>query len=150
MVGPLIADIHLDRIDNWVKEAVAGGAKVLCGGTVHDKANNTYLPTLLTNTINSMKVCTEEAFGPVAIIESVDSFDDAVAITNDSVFGLQAGVFTNRVDQMKKAHQELEVGGVLINNIPGFRMDSMPYGGVKDSGLGREGIKMTEPKLLVY
>lgn len=76
MVGPLIADIHLDRIDNWVKEAVAGGAKVLCGVTVHDKANNTYLPTLLTNTINSMKVCSEEVFGPIAIIESVDSFDD--------------------------------------------------------------------------
>ena len=154
-VGPIIDKTHLKRIDDWVKEAVEKGAEVLAGGKILDEEHNIYAPTLLTNTGKGMKVCDMEVFGPVATIEKAKSFEDAIAQTNDSVFGLQAGVFTNRVDHMKYAHEELEVGGVMINNIPGFRIDSMPYGGVKDSGLGREGIKytmeeITEPRLIVY
>ena len=102
-----------------------------------------------------MKVVDEEVFGPVAILEKVESFEEAIQRTNASRFGLQAGVFTNRLDQMKQAHEQLEVGGVMINNVPGFRIDNMPYGGIKASGLGREGIRytmeeMTEARLLIY
>lgn len=155
MVGPLIQAIHLDRIEEWVNEAVEGGATLLTGGEVISKENLLYAPTLLTNTQSNMKVCREEVFGPVAVIEPVESFEEAIVQSNDSKFGLQAGVFTNRVDRMKLAHKSLEVGGVMINNIPGFRIDNMPYGGVKDSGLGREGIRytmeeMTEPRLIIY
>lgn len=154
-VGPIIDKTHLKRIADWVNEAKEMGAEVLVGGNIKDEKHNLFEPTLLTNTGKGMKVCDMEVFGPVATIEKATSFEDAIAQTNDSVFGLQAGVFTNRVDHMKYAHEELEVGGVMINNIPGFRIDSMPYGGVKDSGLGREGIKytmeeITEPRLLVY
>lgn len=155
LVGPLIDKVHLDRIDQWVKEAVAGGAEILVGGEAVDAKRNVYAPTLLTATQKEMKVCALEAFGPVAVIESVPDFATAIAQVNDSVFGLQAGVFTNRIDQMRIAHDQLEVGGILINDVPGFRVDSMPYGGIKDSGLGREGLKyameeMTEPRLLIY
>jgi len=109
----------------------------------------------LTNTKSDMKVCSNEVFGPVAILEKVADFDEAIKKTNDSRYGLQVGVFTNSVKHFKRSLEEIEVGGVIINNIPGFRIDSMPYGGVKDSGLGREGIKyameeMSEPRLLVY
>lgn len=155
MVGPIIQPVHVQRIADWVKEAVAGGAKVLTGGKILDETHGLYAPTLLTQTEKGMKVCCLEAFGPVAVLESVDSLEQAIELTNDSDFGLQAGVFTNNFRHVKLAHQNLEVGGVMINNIPGFRIDSMPYGGIKDSGLGREGIKytmeeMTEPRLLVY
>lgn len=155
MVSSIIQPVHVQRIGDWVNEAVSSGATVLTGGKVLDEKHGLYAPTLLTNTKKGMKVCDLEAFGPIAVLEKVDSFDDAISQSNDSTFGLQAGVFTNQFDHVKKAHQELEVGGVMINNIPGFRIDSMPYGGVKDSGLGREGIKytmeeMTEPRLLVY
>jgi glyceraldehyde-3-phosphate dehydrogenase (NADP+) len=153
-VGPLIDEVHFKRICEWVDEALAGGAELLCGGKgVEDK--NLYEPTLLTNTKKTMKVVREEVFGPVAIFEEVESFDHGLAEINDSPFGLQAGVFTKRIDRMKKAFKELEVGGVIIDNIPGFRIDSMPYGGVKDSGHGREGLRyamedFTEERLLVF
>lgn len=155
MVGPIIQPVHVERISNWVLEAIEKGAKLLTGGTLLSEEHGLYSPTLLTNTKKGMKVCDEEVFGPVAILESVGSFGEAIELTNDSVFGLQAGVYTNNFEHVKLAHRELEVGGVMINNVPGFRIDSMPYGGVKDSGLGREGIKytmeeMTEPRLLVY
>jgi acyl-CoA reductase-like NAD-dependent aldehyde dehydrogenase len=155
LVGPVIDGGHLNRITDWVNEAVDSGAELLCGGKVHDEANNTYYPTLLSNAKSDMKVCSNEVFGPVAILEKVADFDEAIKKTNDSRYGLQVGVFTNSVENFKKAFEEIEVGGVIINNIPGFRIDSMPYGGIKDSGLGREGIKyameeMSEPKLLVY
>ncbi|MBD81579.1 MAG: aldehyde dehydrogenase [Crocinitomicaceae bacterium] len=155
MVGPIIQPVHVQRIKEWVDEAIEGGAELLTGGKILSEENGLYAPTLLTNTKKGMKVCDLEAFGPVATLKKVDSFEQAVSISNDSTFGLQAGVFTNQFDHVKKAHEELEVGGVMINNIPGFRIDSMPYGGVKDSGLGREGIKytmeeMTEPRLIVY
>lgn len=154
-VGPVIDVGHLGRIDEWVQEAIDGGARVLAGGKVLSEANCLYAPTLLTDTEQEMKVCAEEVFGPVAVIEMVPNFEAAILRTNDSKFGLQAGVFTNRLDHMKMAHEDLEVGGVIINNVPGFRIDNMPYGGIKDSGLGREGIRyameeMTEPRLLVY
>jgi glyceraldehyde-3-phosphate dehydrogenase (NADP+) len=154
-VGPIIDKGHFDRIAHWVNEAVQGGAKVLSGGKAVDVDRNIYAPTLLTGTTNSMKVSCAEVFGPVAILEEVADFGEAIARVNDSTYGLQAGVFTDSVANMKRAHDELEVGGIIINNVPGFRLDSMPYGGIKDSGLGREGVKyameeMSEPRLIVY
>lgn len=154
-VGPLIDAGHVERISAWVKEAKDSGAKVLVGGRIRDKQHNLYAPTLLTDVPPDQKVCTEEAFAPVAVLEKVANFDAAITRANDSRYGLQAGVFTNDFDHVCQAHEELEVGGVIINNVPGFRVDSMPYGGVKDSGLGREGLRyameeMSEPRLLVY
>ncbi len=154
-VGPLIADVHLKRVEAWVKEAVERGAKVLTGGQVLDKEHHIYAPTILEQTQTDMKVVREEVFGPVVIIEEVESFTDAINAINDSRFGLQVGVFTDSVSRMKEAFHSLEVGGIIMNGIPGFRVDSMPYGGVKDSGLGREGLRyamedMTEPRLLVF
>jgi glyceraldehyde-3-phosphate dehydrogenase (NADP+) len=154
-VGPIIDGGHAERIKSWVEEAVEGGAKVLVGGDVLDERRNLFEPTLLTDVSDDMKVSCDEVFGPVATIEKVRDFDAAIEQTNKSRFGLQAGVFTNDLSHVRKAHRELEVGGIMINNVPGFRVDSMPYGGVKDSGLGREGIRyameeMTEARLLVY
>lgn len=154
-VGPIIDRIHLERIDQWIQEAKNGGAQVLFGGGVLNLEHNLYAPTLLTNTQADMKVVAEEVFGPVAIIEKVQYFDEVIREVNRSRYGLQAGLFTNQISQMKYAHEHLEVGALIINGIPGFRIDTMPYGGVKDSGLGREGIvytmqEMTEPRLLVY
>lgn len=153
--GPIIDRGHLERIDAWVQEAVQAGAKELAGGFVLDPEHNIYAPTLLTDTTESMKVCSEEVFGPVAVMESVRSFEEAIERVNAGRYGLQAGVFSNRIDHMRLAHERLEVGGVIIGGVPGFRIDSMPYGGVKDSGLGREGVRyameeMTEPRLMVY
>lgn len=155
IVGPIIDGGHLKRISAWVDEAKAGGATVLTGGHVVDDAHHVYAATLLTGTSNAMKVSCAEAFGPVATLERVKDFGAAIAAVNDSNYGLQAGVFTDHFPHVKRAHEELEVGGVIINGIPGFRVDSMPYGGIKDSGLGREGLKyaieeMSEPRLLVY
>ncbi|MGE0171315.1 MAG: aldehyde dehydrogenase family protein [Oligoflexales bacterium] len=153
--GPMINKDHLRRIESWVNEAVTQGAEVLAGGTVLSEANNVYAPTLLTKTKPSMKVVCDEVFAPVGVIEKFRTIDEAIHQVNDSKFGLQCGVFTNRIDVMKKTFTEIEVGGVMINNVPGFRLDNMPYGGVKDSGLGREGIKyamedMTETRILIY
>ena len=155
LVGPIIDSGHLNRIKTWVKEAIEAGAELLCGGNIISEKHNLFEPTLLTDTNNTMKVACAEAFGPVAILESVKDFNAAVARTNNSDFGLQAGLFTNDFNHVKQSHETLEVGGIMINNIPGFRIDSMPYGGIKGSGLGREGIKyamedMTEMRLLVY
>ncbi len=154
-VGPIISTEHVERIHSWVQEAVTQGAEVLLGGMIADPAHNVYAPTILTNTRKGMKVVDEEVFGPVMIVEEVRDFEAGLDAINDSRFGLQAGVFTTNKDRAKLAHQTLEVGAVIINNVPGFRVDSMPYGGVKDSGLGREGIRyaiedMTEPRLLIY
>ncbi len=154
-VGPIIDKTHFQRISTWVEEAVNGGAQVLAGGKPVDADRNVYAATLLTGTKRTMKVSCAEVFGPVTIIEEVADFPEAIACVNDSTYGLQAGVFTPRIAHMKMAHDELEVGGIIMNNVPGFRIDSMPYGGIKDSGLGREGVKyameeMSEPRLLVY
>lgn len=154
-VGPLIDSQHLYRIQSWVEEAKQQGATVLIGGQIADEPHHIFQPTLLTHTHTSMKVVAEEVFGPVAIIESFNSMEEAFELVNQSKFGLQVGVFTSQLDSVKKAHELLEVGGILINNVPGFRMDNMPYGGVKMSGFGREGTKyamdeMTEPRLMVF
>jgi glyceraldehyde-3-phosphate dehydrogenase (NADP+) len=139
------------RVENWVREAVAGGARILCGG---NRREGLYEPTVLTNTKPEMKVCSAEIFGPVVTLEPYSAFSEAVARVNDSQYGLQAGIFTNEIGEMNQAFDELEVGGVIINDVPTFRVDHMVYGGVKNSGFGREGIRysimeMMEPKLLV-
>ena len=150
-ISPMIDEANALRVEKWINEAVDEGAKILIGG----KRNNTYIePTILTNTKKEMKVCAKEIFGPVVVLEQFDTFKDAVDLVNDSVYGLQAGVFTNQADEIDTAFNELEVGGVIINDVPTFRVDQMPYGGVKESGLGREGIKyaildMMESKILV-
>jgi glyceraldehyde-3-phosphate dehydrogenase (NADP+) len=155
VIGPLIDRVHVNRVDSWVADAKARGAEVLIGGHILDLENNLYAPTLLTNTQADMKIVSEEAFGPVAIIEKVQYFDEVIREVNRSRYGLQAGLFTNQISQMKYAGENLEVGALIINGVPGFRIDTMPYGGVKDSGLGREGIRyamaeMMEPRLIVY
>lgn len=150
-VGPLIDDGAAQRLAEWVDSAVSGGARLLCGGTPDGRLMP---PTLLEEVPADHPLVREEAFGPVAVLASFDDYAQALAAVDDSRFGLQAGVFTPRLDHALKAWDELEVGAVLINEIPSWRVDHMPYGGVKDSGLGREGLKyameeMTEPRLLV-
>jgi glyceraldehyde-3-phosphate dehydrogenase (NADP+) len=154
-VGPLIDRVHCERLKSWIDEAKEAKAQILFGGEMIDEERNILAPTLLTNTQESMKIVSEEAFGPIAVIEKVQYFDEVIRVINRSRYGLQAGLFTNQISQMKYAHENLEVGALIVNGIPGFRLDSMPYGGVKDSGLGREGVKyaleeMTESRLLVY
>ena len=139
------------RVEKWVNDAVESGAKVLYGGM---REGSWYAPTLLTNTDPSMKVCSEEVFGPVVTLEPYETYDQALELMNNTRFGLQAGVFTNNMMEMNQAFSGLEVGGVIINDVPTFRVDHMPYGGIKDSGLGREGVKyaildMMEPRILV-
>jgi acyl-CoA reductase-like NAD-dependent aldehyde dehydrogenase len=150
-LGPMISEYDAKRMEQWVGEAVDGGAKIICGG----RRNGVfYDATLLENVEPHMKISCVEAFGPVATLQPFVDFKDAVRIVNDSVYGLQAGVFTKNIDHAFYAFSELDVGGVVVNDIPSFRVDNMPYGGVKNSGLGREGVRfamedMTEIKLLV-
>ena len=150
-LGPMISLDDAKRIEEWVARAVAGGAKIICGG----KRNGIfYEATLVENVEPHMKLSCLEAFGPVATLQPFVDFKEAVRIINDSVYGLQAGVFTKNIDHAMYAFNELEVGGVIIGDAPSLRIDNMPYGGIKDSGLGREGIRfamedMTEMKLLV-
>ncbi len=134
----MIDESNALRVEQWVNEAIAGGAKVVCGG----KRNGaTFEPTVLTNTKPDMRVCCMEIFGPVVVLEKFSHFNDAVAQVNHSRFGLQAGVFTDSLSHMKYAFENIDAGGVLINEVPTFRVDHMPYGGIKDSGLGREGVR---------
>jgi acyl-CoA reductase-like NAD-dependent aldehyde dehydrogenase len=150
-VGPVIDRDNVARIDEWVQEAVSQGAEVLTGG----KADGPfYVPTLLSHVEPEMRVCREEIFGPVVTMMPYQTFDDALAMVNDSRFGLQAGVFTNDINRAFEAHRTLEVGGVIVNDMSAFRADQMPYGGSKDSGFGREGLRyameeMTEPRIMV-
>jgi aldehyde dehydrogenase (NAD+) len=151
-VGPVIQRSEVDRIDAWVKEAVSQGAEVLTGGEADGPF---FRPTLISDVTPEMKVCREEVFGPVVTISPYQTFEEALATVNDSRFGLQAGVFTNDINRAFLAHRTLEVGGVIVNDVPTWRIDPMPYGGVKDSGLGREGLRysiedMTEPRLLAF
>jgi acyl-CoA reductase-like NAD-dependent aldehyde dehydrogenase len=150
-VGPVIDAGEADRIVEWIAEATADGAEVLTGGTAE---GSVVQPTLLSQTRPEMKVRCEEVFGPVATITPYQTFDEALAEVNDSKYGLQAGVFTNDINRAFEAHRTLEVGGVIINDMSAFRADQMPYGGSKDSGFGREGLKwameeMTEPRIMV-
>jgi acyl-CoA reductase-like NAD-dependent aldehyde dehydrogenase len=150
-VSSMIDHENASRVEEWVCEAVAQGAKVLLGGR---RRGCFFEPTIVTNTNNSMKVVCEEIFGPVITIEMYSDFKEAVRMVNDSTFGLQAGVFTGSAREIDYAFEHLNVGGVIINDVPTFRADHMPYGGIKDSGLGREGVKyaimdMMEAKILV-
>lgn len=150
-VGPMISRGEAQRVRDWVDEALSGGARLLCGGEV---AGNAIAPAVLENTSPSMKVNCQEVFGPVVTLIPYDTMDEALAAVNESDFGLQAGIFTNDLRAAFKAWETLDVGGVNIGDVPTFRIDHMPYGGVKDSGQGREGVRwaieeMTEPKNLV-
>lgn len=150
-LGPMIRESDAVRASEWIQEAVRAGARLLCGG----KRRGAILePTLLTGTRPEMKVNCQEIFAPVVTVEPYEDFREAVRQLNHSPYGLQAGVFTNDAKLLFSAYEELEVGSVIAGDVPTFRIDSMPYGGVKDSGLGREGLRyamqeMTEPKLLV-
>src|SRR6266498_403791 len=150
-VGPVIQRSEVGRIDSWVQEAVSQGATVLTGGKAEEPF---YLPTLIGDVRPEMKVCREEIFGPVVTISPYQTFDDAIATVNDSRYGLQAGVFTNDINRAFQAHRDIDVGGVIVNDVSAFRADQMPYGGSKDSGFGREGLRfameeMTEPRIMV-
>ncbi len=139
------------RMEAWVNEAIDMGAKLIAGGK---REGTFYAPTILTDVPMKAKVVAEEAFGPVVVIEKFSDFNEAIEKVNAGKFGLQAGVYTNNIDELNKAFNTLEVGGVIHNNVPTFRVDHMPYGGVKQSGLGREGVKyamldMLEPRILV-
>lgn len=150
-IGPMIDVREAQRLDNWIREAVEGGANLLCGG----KREGAMLEaTLLEGVDRAATLYREEAFGPVAILSSFTSFDAALEEVNDSRFGLQAGLFTRDLFKALDAWDRLDVGGVIVNDVPSYRVDNMPYGGVKDSGLGREGVRfamedMTEIRNLV-
>ncbi|MFD7413019.1 aldehyde dehydrogenase family protein [Kitasatospora purpeofusca] len=137
-VGPLVDENAAKRVGSWVDDAVAKGAKLLAGGT---REGATYAPTVLAELPADAILATCEVFGPVLSLHRVDGVDEAFAAVNDSPFGLQAGVFTHDLQTAFRAHRELEVGGVIIGDAPSYRADQMPYGGVKDSGVGREGVK---------
>ncbi len=150
-VGPLIRNSDAVRTVAWVEDAVSAGARLLCGGV---RKGQIVEPTVLTGTKPDMKVNCQEIFGPVVTVEPYQDFDQALRQANNSAYGMQAGVFTRDAKLIFHAYEELEVGGVIAGDVPSFRIDHMPYGGVKDSGLGREGLRyaieeMTEPKLMV-
>ena len=150
-LGPMITEADARRVEEWVNEAVDAGAKVICGGR---RDGVFYDATLLENVRPDLRVSAVEVFAPVAVMQPFGDFREACGWVNDSVYGLQAGVFTPSLDRAYYAYEVLEVGGVVINDVPSIRVDNMPYGGIKDSGLGREGVRfamedMTEIKLLV-
>ncbi len=150
-IGPLIDPGAADRVETWVDEAVAGGARCL---TPRRREGSVIWPLLLTDVESSARVSCDEVFGPVALIDTFREFDEALARTNDSVYGLQAGVFTRDIALAHRAYRALDVGGVVINDYPMLRVDNHPYGGVKDSGFGREGVRfameeMSEPRVLL-
>jgi acyl-CoA reductase-like NAD-dependent aldehyde dehydrogenase len=150
-IGPMISEAEAKRLEGWIREAKQAGATLLCGG----KREGTLLePTLLEGVPKGLSLREQEAFGPVAMLEPFDDFDAALAAVNDSEFGLQAGVFTRDIYRVQRAWDVLDVGGVVVGDVPSWRVDHMPYGGVKNSGLGREGVRwamedMSEPRLLV-
>ncbi|MCO1336630.1 aldehyde dehydrogenase family protein [Microbulbifer sp. OS29] len=150
-IGPMISEGEATRLHDWIKEGVKAGATLLCGGARDGAMLD---PTLLEGVPHECAVVQQEAFGPVAILEPFDNFDEVLDKVNDSAFGLQAGIFTRDLYRAQHAWDTLEVGGVVIGDVPSWRVDNMPYGGVKDSGLGREGVRwaiadMTEERLMV-
>ena len=150
-VGPVIDNHSAERIIKWIEEALQNGAQLLTGGKGEGKLIE---PTVLTNVSDDMKVSSNEVFGPVVTIEPYSDFDKALQSVNNSRYGLQAAVFTKDMKKAFKAYNAIQTGGVIINDFPSFRVENMPYGGIKDSGVGREGIKyaiedMTELKLMV-
>lgn len=150
-IGPMISEQEAERLEKWISEALAAGGKLLCGG----QRNGVMLDaTLLEEVPKSQPLCADEAFGPVAVLSCFSRFDEALQEVNDSRFGLQAGIFTRDLYRAQQAWDELQVGGVIIGDVPSWRVDNMPYGGVKESGLGREGVRfameeMTEIRNLV-
>jgi glyceraldehyde-3-phosphate dehydrogenase (NADP+) len=151
-MGPMVSEGDALRIEEWVEEAVGMGAEIRTGGK---RDGSVYMPTVLTNVPREAKIWKEEAFGPVVCINPFDDFETGLAMINDSRYGLQAGVFTNSVEEAFRSIEVLDVGGVIINDFPTYRVDHMPYGGVKDSGIGREGLKyavheMTQEKLVCF
>lgn len=154
VVGPVIDAEAAKRILGWVDESVAGGARLLCGGTSNVNQPLLIAPTLVTGTKTSDALVCNEVFGPVAVVESVKSLEEAIAAVNRSRFGLQAAIFSNSLASTQRFAEEVRAGGVLLNEIPSFRVDHMPYGGIKDSGFGREGLRFameefSERKLVV-
>lgn len=150
LVGPMIKEAEAIRLKKWLDKAEKKGAKILVGGALNGVM---FEPTLLENVDDKLEIYQNEAFGPVAMIEKYKDFEQGIARINDSRYGLQAGVYTQNLNKMLYAWDHLQVGGVIINDIPTFRVDNMPYGGVKDSGIGREGIHsairdMQEERLL--
>ena len=150
-LGPMVDAAAVERTQDWLREAVADGAQVLTGGTGEGLF---FKPTVIVNAARSAKVCSEEAFAPLVVAAPFDDIEEAFEEVNASRFGLQAGVFTNDLAHAWRAFEVLDVGGVIINDVPTYRVDHMPYGGIKDSGIGREGLRwsmedMTELKLLV-
>lgn len=151
-IAMMISAAEQERAHEWIEEAVAEGAKIIAGGYID---NQVLLPTVLSNVSSQSKVSCEEIFAPVVIVNSVSTIEKAIEAINDSHYGLQAGIFTPSIETAFKASKALQVGGVLINDVPTYRVDHMPYGGVKESGTGREGIKyameeMTEMKLIIW
>jgi glyceraldehyde-3-phosphate dehydrogenase (NADP+) len=151
-IGPLIDERSANRVRSIISSALNEGASLVTGGL----GSGSFIPpSILTDVARTSRACREEAFGPVAIVEKVEDFESGLAAINDSAFGLQAGVFTNDVAKALHAFHTLEVGGVIVNDSPTYRVDHMPYGGVKESGLGREGVRyameeMSEIRLLVF
>jgi acyl-CoA reductase-like NAD-dependent aldehyde dehydrogenase len=138
-------------VESWIKESVEAGARVVTGAERH---GSVITPAILTGTVSGMKLRDEELFGPVVAIEPYDDFEQALADVNHSKYGLQAGLLTRDAGRILTAYRELEVGALIVGDTPSWRLDPMPFGGVKDSGLGREGIRsaideMTEPRMLV-
>lgn len=150
-IGPLVRPTEIERVESWIKEAVDGGAKLVAGG---ERKGSLLTPAILTATQPGMKIRDEELFGPVVVVEPYEDFEQALADVNHSRYGLQAGLLTRDAGRILTAYRELEVGALIVGDTPSWRLDPMPYGGVKDSGLGREGIRsaiqeMTEPRMLV-
>ena len=150
-LGPMIDEAAAERLHGWIVEAKKAGGKILCGGK---RSSNMLEATLMEHVPRDAKANRMEAFGPFALLAPFRKFSDAIALVNDSDYGLQAGIFTDSLDHAMRAWNELEQGGVIINDIPSFRVDNMPYGGIKLSGLGREGVRyaiedMTEIRLMV-
>jgi glyceraldehyde-3-phosphate dehydrogenase (NADP+) len=150
-LGPMVDELAAARTQRWVREAVDQGARVLVGGHAD---GNWFPPTVIVDADPGSQVCSEEAFAPLVVAFPFGDFEDALAQINASRFGLQAGVFTGDLAHAWRAFEALEVGGVIVNDVPTYRVDHMPYGGVKDSGLGREGLRwaiedMTELRLMV-
>jgi glyceraldehyde-3-phosphate dehydrogenase (NADP+) len=149
--GPMIDEPSAANVEEWVREAVKGGAQVLAGGT---RAGSMMQPTVMAGVQRDMRVCAQEVFAPLMTLVPYDDFCEAVKQVDDSDFGLQCGIFTRDIKNIWHAYEHIEVGGVIVNDVSSYRVDHMPYGGVKQSGFGREGVKcaieeMTEPKLLV-
>ena len=150
-IGPMISAKEASRLHGWIEAADAAGGKILCGGTLNGAMLDA---TLMENVPLDQDLCVEEAFGPAAVLQKFSTWNDAISMVNDSKFGLQAGIFTRDFYKVQQAWDEMEVGGVVVGDVPSYRVDNMPYGGVKDSGIGREGVlfameDMTEIRNLV-